>query len=417
MSMSTTSTSTSTSTTKEQQGGRRRLYEYAGYVAEFSSIDGSLLPVPSRYVPEELLMWNQVPSTLEILVSEEEQFDNDYDSDSSNINTMAFHRRTNTILPGVGCGLDNLHTNQSDEKYSYSFKNDDGIVMIHNNNNNEDDDDTVADADNNKIVRIWQNDTNSVSTLDSILRTTAATSTSTKTRTKTLRLENMFVLPNDHRLRVSLDLNVIQIITSKTHRNGNGDVNNNNRCARYRYKLTSTSSIKIQWERCYNKDKDNNNNKVGGDGIDGNGHLDVGTVFSLIGEELRHHRNQITTATATTTSIMDNNDKDNININNKCIEQQQINDTTPLHLPGNIMVSTGYIGDNNNKNKNDDEEGWYIDISLLSFPSLDMISTPTSTTNNTKSTAKETTTTTPRTIRRKFQHRTDDGCCLIISYI
>ena len=114
---------------------------------------------------------------------------------------------------------------------------------------------------------------------------------------------------------------------------------------------------------------------------------------------------------------MDNNDKGNIN-NNNCIEQQQFNDTTTLHLPGDITVSTSYNGDEKNiTSNNDDEEEWYIDISLVSFPSLDMISTPTSTTNKTKSTAKEITTTIPRTIRRKFQHRIDDGCCLIISHI
>jgi len=353
-------------------------------------------------------MWNQVPSTLEILVSEE-QFDNEKTGTN---NTMTFHRRTNTILPGVGCGLDNLHTNQSDEKYSYNFNNDDdgnddgdGIVMIHSNNNNHNNNDD-DNADNNKILRIWHDDKNSASTFDSIIRTAAtATATATaaantsKTKTRTLRLETMFLLPNDHRLRVSLDLNVLQIITNKTNGIGNG-------CTKYCYKLSSTSSIKIQWERCYN-----NNNKAvgGGSGIDGNGHLDAGTVYSLIGEELRNHRNQIT-ATATA-SIMDNNDKDN---NNNCIEHQQINDTTTLHLPGNIMVSTGYIGDDNNNNNDE----WYIDISLLCFPSLDMISIPTSTTNNTaKSTTKETTTTTLRTIRRKFQDRIDDGCCLIISYI
>jgi hypothetical protein len=72
--------------------------DFAGLSATFDAVSGRLIPIPERLVPKELLAWGVPPSALEILVSE------DIPTDS------VWNRQTLTILPEVGCGIDNLTT-------------------------------------------------------------------------------------------------------------------------------------------------------------------------------------------------------------------------------------------------------------------------------------------------------------------
>jgi len=74
--------------------------DFAGITANFDVRTGQLIPIPEHLVPKSLLEWGQAPSTLEILVSE--------DNDDT--------RYTTTILPETGCGVDNLETTKSVEK-------------------------------------------------------------------------------------------------------------------------------------------------------------------------------------------------------------------------------------------------------------------------------------------------------------
>lgn len=92
--------------------------DYAGLMATFDAHTGKLIPVPEHYIPQSLLEWGQVPSALEVLVSEEE-----HESKATTTTTttrlhyepILMKRQSLTILPETGCGVDNLETIQEDE--------------------------------------------------------------------------------------------------------------------------------------------------------------------------------------------------------------------------------------------------------------------------------------------------------------
>ena len=71
--------------------------DYAGLFATFSSETGKLVPVPEHMIPESMLEWGEIPSSLETLTSEDIINDNE-----------TLERTTITVLPEVGCGIDNL---------------------------------------------------------------------------------------------------------------------------------------------------------------------------------------------------------------------------------------------------------------------------------------------------------------------
>lgn len=83
--------------------------DFAGYLTTFDS-QGSFVPVPEYFVPRDMLEWGQVPERLEVLVRE---------SDAA--------RETTTILPAVGCAVDNLETQQSSSSFAQVFVGD-GVV-------------------------------------------------------------------------------------------------------------------------------------------------------------------------------------------------------------------------------------------------------------------------------------------------
>ena len=76
--------------------------DFCGFSATFSATDGKLIPVPEYLVPETLLEWEQCPSCLEVIVSEDV---------FSNHQWMTRH--TVSVVPAVGCGVDNLDTMKS----------------------------------------------------------------------------------------------------------------------------------------------------------------------------------------------------------------------------------------------------------------------------------------------------------------
>lgn len=79
--------------------------DHAGHSATFSSKTGALIPVPEHLVPESMIEWGDIPSYLEVLVSED-------------FLEEKMERTTITVLPEVGCGIDNLETTKKVDEYN-----------------------------------------------------------------------------------------------------------------------------------------------------------------------------------------------------------------------------------------------------------------------------------------------------------
>lgn len=88
--------------------------DYGGQKATFSSVDGKLIPVPEHMVPESMVEWGQIPSCFEVIVSEDITNDNEDESQST------LQRSIVTVMPEVGCGLDNLDTMKNIEKIPFN---------------------------------------------------------------------------------------------------------------------------------------------------------------------------------------------------------------------------------------------------------------------------------------------------------
>ncbi len=80
--------------------------DFAGMSATFNSKTGSLVRVPEHFVPPAMVEWGQIPSALEVITSEEEPR-----------TEGTFNRWTITVLPEVGCGIDNLDTMKKEEEW------------------------------------------------------------------------------------------------------------------------------------------------------------------------------------------------------------------------------------------------------------------------------------------------------------
>jgi hypothetical protein len=94
--------------------------DFCGLSATFSATTGDLIPVPEYLVPDVLLEWGQGPSCLEVIVSED-------------IHDGSFTRQTVTVVPDVGCGVDNLDTMKSEQvigNLGKMFGDDDSIVAL-----------------------------------------------------------------------------------------------------------------------------------------------------------------------------------------------------------------------------------------------------------------------------------------------
>jgi len=81
--------------------------EYAGVYSTHSSLTGKLIPVPDHYVPAAMKEWDMVPAYFEFLLSDE-LLPEEQQKEKEVSNIISFKRRTATILPEVGCGIDNL---------------------------------------------------------------------------------------------------------------------------------------------------------------------------------------------------------------------------------------------------------------------------------------------------------------------
>ncbi|VEU34756.1 unnamed protein product [Pseudo-nitzschia multistriata] len=245
---------------------------FAGHLAEFSPADGSLLPVPLRLVPEELVAWGQAPKTLEILVSEAIEAETETETktltgpapEKCGAPSRFFRRRTVTVLPAVGCGLDSLDTIRSEEYHP-----------CRESNSNSNDDDAFEWNTSDPIVHIWNDETNGVGIIDRVVgpaatpaATKPAASAAAATTTTTILLETTFALPGSHRLRVAFGLD------AASDRNGN--------C---RYGLSSSSPIRVHLERWYDTDPDPSVQGAARNAEDVNGHLDAATVACLLGAD------------------------------------------------------------------------------------------------------------------------------------
>lgn len=85
--------------------------DYAGLSATFSPKTGELVPVPEYLVPESMIEWGEIPSCLETLGSE------DWIGDGETESAKDLERTTITVLPEVGCGIDNLEVTKKSERF------------------------------------------------------------------------------------------------------------------------------------------------------------------------------------------------------------------------------------------------------------------------------------------------------------
>jgi hypothetical protein len=81
--------------------------DFAGHVAECDGQTGRAKPVPVYLVPKSMLEWGQHPTSLEVLMSEEQQQGDDDD---------LWTRVCLTIMPETGCGVDNLEVQKTAEE-------------------------------------------------------------------------------------------------------------------------------------------------------------------------------------------------------------------------------------------------------------------------------------------------------------
>ena len=160
--------------------------DYAGHYATFSSIDGSIIPVPEHLVPESLIEWGQIPTSLEVLSSE--------DLAVSNVeNIFQLNRTIVQILPEVGCGVDNMNTmrktqalclSASKELDSNTDNESVGVSRMHTFFQDDDDDDEI---DENCVIT-WTTDSPPRQGLDCT------------------QIETIFTLPAEEASSIPLDI-------------------------------------------------------------------------------------------------------------------------------------------------------------------------------------------------------------------
>ena len=112
MSTSTSSSQSilSTSNNNSIVGG-----DYAGLLATFSSKTGELISVPEHFVPASMLEWGEIPTSLEILTSEDWLSG----SNDNGVESEEMERTTITVLPEVGCGIDNLEITKKIDRFGH----------------------------------------------------------------------------------------------------------------------------------------------------------------------------------------------------------------------------------------------------------------------------------------------------------
>ena len=314
---------------------------YAGYLVEFSTFENdlSVVPIPSRYVPDELIQWGQVPESWEVLLSEEIENENNAETPSS------LQRKTIAILPGVGCGLDSLESIRTTDVYFLDTKKT-----------------KVSASAGSSTISALYSEPNQVAALDTIVQSFQDATTSTQN----IRLETIFALSTkDHRLRVSIEVQV----TATQETSGNDST------TEYGYKVSPSVPIRTHWERRCDTEEGDNSLKALATSVqnDANGHLDAGTVFTLIGDNLRKWESDITR-----------------------LPEHQVTQDDPYNamrvwkLPNQLTVLTGP------SRTREDSDRWCLEISL----GEEMHSASESSTSSSSSCGS---TSTIRTVRREFR--------------
>ena len=334
-------------------GGR-----YAGFLAEYSPQTGALLELPNRYVPDELLQWGNAPTTWDVLVEE-------------SINQQPLQRLVHKVLPGVGCGLDSLDTIPSIEEYDLL----EGTKV--NRNNNE-----MMEA-----CQSWLGKTGKE--LPCGVRDIQISS-DPKLR---LLLETIFVLDDTnhhhyHRLRV-----VLQLVADCDNSENDDTIHSSKEISSFQkasftshnninLRLDPSHPIQTYWERRVDKNGGSTH-----DWIDANGHLDAGTVFELLGEDLRKQKSTIASGCSNHDSQTTNDATNNKNNTNNAIDSPQL----CITINQRLSIVCGIIeNDISNSDTEPPTKTWYLDIGLVGNP---MVATTTSSHRTT-------------TIRRVFQGAT-----------
>jgi len=132
-SSSSSSSSSSSTTMKTDASVASKIYtptptiiggDYAGLHATFSSDAGELVPIPHHFVPRSMIEWGDIPNSFDTLVSEDlfsSCTDND-DDDGRKGGIWSLSRTILTVMPEVGCGIDNLEiTKKADNITSTSI--------------------------------------------------------------------------------------------------------------------------------------------------------------------------------------------------------------------------------------------------------------------------------------------------------
>jgi hypothetical protein len=87
--------------------------DFAGLTANFAWPSGDLIEIQQHLVPKALVEWGQVPTCLEVLTSESPDECIDSETDHTGRPSRKMARYTTTVLPSVGCAVDNLETTAS----------------------------------------------------------------------------------------------------------------------------------------------------------------------------------------------------------------------------------------------------------------------------------------------------------------
>ena len=99
--------------------------DFAGHAATLSPTTGTIIPVPEYLVPESMVEWGQIPNVLECITSEDftkkKESNEGLQEEDTVTNPTVLERRTVTVLPEVGCGIDNLETQSKVQSYDLSI--------------------------------------------------------------------------------------------------------------------------------------------------------------------------------------------------------------------------------------------------------------------------------------------------------
>ena len=77
--------------------------DFCGLSATFK-LQGQLIPIPEYWIPQALLEWGQAPTSLETIVSENDATQQQQQQQQQQ---QHFTRQVLTILPAIGCAVDN----------------------------------------------------------------------------------------------------------------------------------------------------------------------------------------------------------------------------------------------------------------------------------------------------------------------